>query len=275
MDSTKAINANKALHDSVSKAYNHIHSEIFNDFEQKRVDDLIKELISLIGNKEIISIMDLGSGTGNLTFKFLKEKCGVTSTDVSKEMLEKIISTCPKNLRHKHKTRSLNGDTLPFPDNSFDISATYSVLHHIPNYLKSVKEMIRVTKTNGLIYIDHEFNENYWNPNAYLTEYYKLTKKTSAELIIAAVEYKRVLEHLKYFLIKIFVDKNYTLEGDLHISKEDHVEWGKIEQIMQENNCEIIIKKPFLMYRPEGGMELYKKYSKETTDTLSLVARKK
>src|SRR5665647_3244488 len=213
MESNKAIRINTAQHNSVSKTYNYIHSEIFNNFEQTRVDKLIKNLCSSINkDKEMISVMDLGSGTGNLTLKFLKECCCVTATDVSARMLQRIYQSCPIEFKDQLKTAILSSETLPFADNTFDIVATYSVLHHVPDYIRSVKEMIRVTKPGGYIYIDHEFNENYWNPNILLREYYELTRDTWPELILAAVKHGRVMEHLKYFFIKTFINKKYTLE---------------------------------------------------------------
>lgn len=51
--------------------------------------------------------------------------------------------------------------------------ATYSVLHHIPDYLGVIKELIRVTKPGGIIYIDHEVNEQYWEKSAVYNEFLK------------------------------------------------------------------------------------------------------
>lgn len=43
--------------------------------------------------------------------------------------------------------------------------ATYSVLHHVPDYLKIVDEFVRVLKPGGVIYIDHEVSPSYWEIN--------------------------------------------------------------------------------------------------------------
>ena len=63
-------------------------------------------------------------------------------------------------------TFELNGENLEgIDDNSIDFIATYSVLHHIPDYILTVKEMCRVCSPGGVIYIDHEQNEEYWENN--------------------------------------------------------------------------------------------------------------
>ena len=57
----------------------------------------------------------------------------------------------------------INGkDISNIEDESVDIVALYSVLHHIPDYLGILKGFTRVLKRGGIIYIDHESSERYW-----------------------------------------------------------------------------------------------------------------
>ena len=67
--------------------------------------------------------------------------CKVIAADVSKGfyILLKI------SLKEGISTFELNGENLEgIDDNSIDFIATYSVLHHIPDYILTVKEMCRV-----------------------------------------------------------------------------------------------------------------------------------
>ena len=58
----------------------------------------------------------------------------------------------------------INGyDLSNIDDNHLDLVAVYSVLHHVPDYLKIIEEMIRVSKPGGVLYIDHEVSPSYWN----------------------------------------------------------------------------------------------------------------
>ena len=64
------------------------------------------------------------------------------------------------------RTVTLSGDfPLPFPDRHFGFAATYSVLHHIPDYLEAVRELARVVDVGGVLYIDHELNAD--QPNVF------------------------------------------------------------------------------------------------------------
>lgn len=42
---------------------------------------------------------------------------------------------------------------LPFPDNTFDVTICSLSMHHYPNVANVLKEMCRVTKPNGSVYI--------------------------------------------------------------------------------------------------------------------------
>lgn len=54
----------------------------------------------------------------------------------------------------KLKFKVENANNLSFPDNTFDLTYSISVLEHIwENYHQAFKELMRVTKDNGLIYI--------------------------------------------------------------------------------------------------------------------------
>ena len=77
-------------------------------------------------------------------------------------------------------TFELNGENLDgIKDNSLDLIATYSVLHHIPDYIKTIHEMIRVCAPGGIIYIDHEQNNEYWIANEEYKEFQKKVNKVT------------------------------------------------------------------------------------------------
>ena len=46
-----------------------------------------------------------------------------------------------------------NAHNMPFEDESFNISTSFATLEHIPDPLKAVEEMVRVTASRGVIYI--------------------------------------------------------------------------------------------------------------------------
>lgn len=265
------IEANIRAHDKIFKIYNLKHTEIYNPVEQNRIKKVISNIVKKNKN---LRILDIGAGTGNLALKFLDLNCKVTAADVSFKSLKllKQLSYNNANL----KLVIIKDQNLPFPDNKFDVVCTYSVLHHIPDYLFTIKEMIRVCKSGGLIYIDHEVSEKRWNPNKHLLDYYKKTKETKTEYLIRLIKTKELFtfDFIKIFFIKIFINKKYEVEGDIHVFKNDHIEWNKIKDLIKKKNCKIVKEIDYLMYAPKGGKKLYEKYKNKYNDTKYIIIRK-
>jgi ubiquinone/menaquinone biosynthesis C-methylase UbiE len=266
------INYNKKIHDELFKTYNLKHSEIYNEIEQNRLKKIIKKLIRL-SNKRQPNILDVGAGTGNLSLKFLETKCKVIASDVSLKSLELL-----KKLSNNNKNLSLSlikNENLHFENNVFDIVCTYSVLHHIPDYLHTIKEMIRVCKPDGLIYIDHEANKNRWNPDKNLSEYNSITKQTNVEHFKKLLKTREIFseDFWKSLLIRLFINKKHKREGDIHVWKEDHINWDKIKDLLKKENCKIVEDKDYLMYRPKGGIKIYNKYKSKCNDTKYLIIK--
>ena len=105
-------------------------------------------------------VLDAGCGNGKNMFR---KDCSFIGTDISSEMI-KIINN-----------KGLNGiiadiRDLPFNDNTFDAVISVAVLHHIYSEntendcrVKAIKELIRVTKSGGQIFI--QVWENMKNKN--------------------------------------------------------------------------------------------------------------
>ena len=47
-------------------------------------------------------------------------------------------------------------EDLNLDKNEFDLITCYSVLHHLPNYMKTIQQLTDYLKKGGLIYLDHE-----------------------------------------------------------------------------------------------------------------------
>jgi SAM-dependent methyltransferase len=60
-----------------------------------------------------------------------------------------------------------HGDDIPFPDDSFDLTYSVAVMHHIadpPRVRRTLSEMVRVTRPGGRILIwDHNPLNLYWS----------------------------------------------------------------------------------------------------------------
>lgn len=267
------IEHNRSAHNIVASSYNGKHAEIYNEFEQSRLRALIQHIIgSTKKNVGDLKVLDFGAGTGNLSRIFVGLGCKVTACDVSTKSLELL----KENLKSKElEIVAYDGTELPFADNVFDITATYSVLHHIPDYLAAVREMIRVTKPGGIIYIDHEANINRWKPPQALQDYYAKTKQTKLEHLKKLVVSGELFTwgFIKTPFILLF-NKRYRREGDIHVWPDDHIEWEKLISLCTET-CLLLEEKDYLMYKPKMEESEYQDYSNLCNDTKYVLFQKK
>jgi len=260
-------------HNELARAYDSKHQEIFNDIEQARIEKIIEDLVKTCysGHAEI-QVLDFGAGTGNLTRFFLQNKCRVSACDVSMVSLDILRQKLGCD---RVSTTLLTGDNLPFADGQFDITATYSVLHHIPDYLHAVRELVRVLKPGGLIYIDHEFNNNHWKPDPVLAEYYAATSYSFLDHVSQLIRHGDFFSWSLYktALTKLFVNRRYEREGDIHVWPDDYVVWDKILEIVC-GQCVLVRDEDYLFYRPKGGVALYERFRARCSDMKFVVARK-
>lgn len=108
-------------------------------------------LIPLVGDKKEVKIIDLGSGPYPITGQLLD---GVKVETVHLDQQDfadwwKEYETTPL-----YPILVQDMENLPYEDHSFDIAHSMNALDHTRDAEKALKEMIRVTKPGGWVYID-------------------------------------------------------------------------------------------------------------------------
>lgn len=100
-------------------------------------------------------ILDAGCANGYYTLDLAKKGFRVTGIDLS-----------PKNIKEcKRRVKELNLDNVDFfvadlenlkniKDNQFDCIISFAALRYVPNVMKAMKELYRITKKRGCILID-------------------------------------------------------------------------------------------------------------------------
>ncbi|MEP7039298.1 MAG: class I SAM-dependent methyltransferase [Acidobacteriota bacterium] len=265
------IEENVKRHDEVAETYDDRHKEIYNPTEQKRLQKELDQAFSEVKSTSP-RILDFGSGTGNLTEKLLPFGKEVWATDVSSRMLDVVARKNPSYVEmEKLKFAQLAGDfPLPFPDNHFAFIATYSVLHHVPDYLEAVRELCRVLDKGGVLYIDHELNENYWHPSIALRVY----RGVNAPIYASG----RIVARTKAFFGFPEEIQNYDEileEGDIHVFPDDHIDWDEINSIAIENGLKILPSENYLLCRETSDFPLrHHFFSLFLNDTGIYVGRK-
>lgn len=97
-------------------------------------------------------LLDVGIATGILAQVFEEDGHTIYGVDGSIRMLDECIDVGidSENLVQMDLTKH----TLPFDDDTFEITVTSSTLFYLQNACEVVRDMIRVTKPDGIIIID-------------------------------------------------------------------------------------------------------------------------
>jgi len=117
----------------------------------------MKELIDFFQDKNVATLLDVGTGPGNF-IKVLKQafpEASFTGVDPDTTSLEKAKEDFPDATFQK-----MTGEKLEFEDNTFDVASISMVLHHLSDVQKTLAEMKRVVKPGGWIVVNELFSDN-------------------------------------------------------------------------------------------------------------------
>ncbi|MBI4017309.1 MAG: class I SAM-dependent methyltransferase [Candidatus Aenigmarchaeota archaeon] len=109
-----------------------------------------KKVLKELQIKQSSFVLDVGCGTGRF-LQMLADKgvIKLAGIDLSPEMIKLSHSL----LGSKVVLKVASVENIPFPDSSFDVVISTESFHHFPSSQKSVRDMSRVLKKNGLLYI--------------------------------------------------------------------------------------------------------------------------
>jgi ubiquinone/menaquinone biosynthesis C-methylase UbiE len=286
---------NGKAHDRDADKYDEKHIEIYNPTEQKRIHHVLKDALKHIKTKtDLPRVLDFGAGTGNLTEHLMGLGVKVVAADISLKYLERLRRKLGKDNSKRLETMLLNGNDLSGISNgSLDMVATYSVLHHVPDYLKIIDEFVRVLKTGGIVYIDHEVCPSYWEQNA---EYQAYLEELGSEFRIVHLKELGITSHdhkiefegvwKKFFPFSKWIKqakgrpsshqkRKIPKGGDLHVYKDDHLAWDNIESRLS-SQCEIIKNVDYLVCRERDEIpKVWGKWQSKCADMHMIIAGKR
>lgn len=109
------------------------------------VNDIEKKIFQLKGKW----VLDVGCGKGGIVISCALRGANTFGFDTDEEELK--IAELRAKAYNLDNVSIFKGDAenIPFPDNSFDLVTATSVLEHVKNLEKVIKEMVRVAKTGG------------------------------------------------------------------------------------------------------------------------------
>ncbi len=110
-------------------------------------------------NQRTGSVLEVGVGTG-LSLPDYKPHLSITGIDLSPDMLEKARERVKdEGLNNISGLHEMDAGELEFPDASFDTIVAMYVMTVVPDPEKVMRELARVTKPGGEVYIVNHFSQ--------------------------------------------------------------------------------------------------------------------
>lgn len=137
-------------------------AEQWDDIRQGYFTERVREAaIARAGLTSDMVVADVGSGTGFMAIGLAPLVREVVCLDNSPEMLE----VARRNLAASRNVRFdlAEGSCLPLHDGSVDAVFANMYLHHAPDPLAAIREMVRVLRPGGMLVItDMDKHDNEW-----------------------------------------------------------------------------------------------------------------
>lgn len=119
-----------------------------------RNSQLTRYLIDLIGDRKEVDILDVGSGpVSTIGYVLDGVEVNLVLADILADEYEELMEEL--NLTPKIKVEKQDMARLTYDDNSFDIVNCRNSLDHTENPFDAVREMVRVCRVGGWIYLWH------------------------------------------------------------------------------------------------------------------------
>ena len=113
---------------------------------------IANEGLQLAGLHSGMTFLDVAAGSGALSIPAARLGARVTAIDLSTVMLEHLAARA-RGERLKVETRVMDGHSLQFKDNSFDMAGSQFGVMLFPDMPTAIREMARVTRPGGKVLI--------------------------------------------------------------------------------------------------------------------------
>ena len=153
-------------------------------------EPLLHEFLSLVGNNH--KLFDIGCGSGFWLNTYLK--CGINKDQIT------VVDLAPSNITNLKKEGFNaildNVLDLKIKKDVSDFTVCLGVIHHTINPLRAFKELARITKDGGYIYLSVY---NKWNP------YFYIVHKLTTPFRYFYWNISKIIEPFIYMPFKIFL----------------------------------------------------------------------
>ena len=272
---TDPITYNVRVHDRGVATYRQRHPEIYNAGEQARVRASLAAALARL-EASPPRVLDFGTGAGNLAEHLAALGARVAVADVSPVSIATVGERLGVPMEERYV---LNGHDLEgVPAAGFDMLAAYSVLHHIPDYLAAIGDMVRVLRPGGILYLDHEVAPRCWSPDpdgqAYRRELAALQRAARGGM---AGRIRRLFSPERWWTrLRTTIQPRYQPDGDIHVWPDDHVEWDRVEEAAGAAGADPVATMDYLLCRGDGPFAaLHAKWAGRAADMRLMLFRKR
>jgi len=98
-------------------------------------------------------VLEVGIGAGTDFMQWVRAGAHAYGIDLTQKALENTKHRLELEQLKAHDLQASDAEQLPYQDNMFDLVYSWGVIHHSPNTIKCLEEIIRVTKPDGHIKI--------------------------------------------------------------------------------------------------------------------------
>lgn len=189
-------------------------------------------------------VLDVGAGTGRLTFPISKIANKVCAIEPEEEMIQHLKERMDKlKSKNKIEAEKASVENIPYSNNYFDVVICAWVVGHFKNIKKGFSEIKRVLKNDGiLLIIEHNGND----------EWEKLSIIEDPNFIDVYKErYNRIMEEIKDFQnIKTKVIDSFITFPNLEIAEAviHEVRGPKAAKYVKENRILKILNKMLVIH---------------------------
>ncbi|MCX7880328.1 MAG: class I SAM-dependent methyltransferase [Ignavibacteria bacterium] len=125
--------------------------EYFEEIEKKRYE-IHPEVFSFAQFTRFYGkkILEVGVGAGTDFIQWVRAGCKAYGIDFAPEAIEHLRRRLELYGLKAEEVKVADAENLDYPDNFFDLVYSFGVIHHTPNTIKALEEIIRVLKPGGL-----------------------------------------------------------------------------------------------------------------------------
>ena len=156
VSTSEVLEANVEVHAALANSGEYNRSPHFNQENQDKVREILRELVAQSPSKRGSRLLDMGCGTGFIIHLVADLVSEVQGVDITEDMMKQIDLS-----RGNINLTLAQVEDLPFGDSEFDMVTAYSFMDHLLDYRLALGEAFRVLKPGGIFYSDLNPNRDF------------------------------------------------------------------------------------------------------------------